>query len=61
MSQLGDYIDNHPDSAKRLVGLDYSQLIELISHAERLHEDKKRPEKIKKLELSKQVGGDGQS
>lgn len=57
MSQLRDYIDKHPESAKRLVGLDYSQLIELISHGERLHNQPKKESEQKKIRIIKAGGG----
>jgi hypothetical protein len=57
MSQLRDYIDQHPESAKRLVGLDYSQLIELISHAEKLHNQQKQAAENNKIRIIKAGGG----
>jgi hypothetical protein len=37
MSQLREHIERHPSETTRLLGLDYDQLIELITHAENLY------------------------
>jgi hypothetical protein len=50
MSLLIEYIEKHPSEAQRLVGLDYAQLMELISQAERLHNQKQLALNRKKLE-----------
>jgi hypothetical protein len=57
MSQLRDYIQKHPSSAQRLVGLDYAQLMELIGQAERLHNQKKLADEQKKTRIIKAGGG----
>jgi hypothetical protein len=57
MSQLRDYIQKHPSSAQRLVGLDYAQLMELIGQAERLHNQKKLADEQKKTRIIKARGG----
>jgi hypothetical protein len=57
MSQLKEYIETHPSEAKRLVGLDYEQLMELISQAERLHNQKQQVGELKKTRIIKSGGG----
>ncbi|MBD0311336.1 MAG: transposase family protein [Microcoleus sp. T3-bin5] len=57
MSKLRDYIQKHPSEAQRLVGLDYAQLMELISQAERLHNQKKLADEQKKTRIIKAGGG----
>nr|WP_275994557.1 transposase family protein [Argonema antarcticum] len=57
MSQLREYIEKHPSSAQRLVGLDYERLIELISQAESLHNQKQKAIEQKKTRIIKAGGG----
>lgn len=57
MSKLKDYLDKNPQEAKRLLGMEYEQLIELIQAAQLL-EEKIREEKEKtKIRLIKGGGG----
>ena len=37
MSRLSDYIDQNPDETKRLIGVDYELLQNLIGQAETIH------------------------
>ncbi len=57
MSQLREYIEKHPSEAQRLVGLNYAQLMELISQAERLHNQKQLVAEQKKTRIIKAGGG----
>ena len=57
MSQLREYIQKHPSEAQRLAGLDYAQLMELISQAERLHNQKQLAAEQKKTRIIKAGGG----
>jgi len=57
MSLLREYIEKHPSEAQRLVGLDYAQLMELISQAERLHNQKQLAAEQKKTRIIKAGGG----
>lgn len=57
MSQLREYIDKHPSEAQRLVSLNYDQLIELLSQAERLRKEKQQKAEQKKTKLIKAGGG----
>jgi len=57
MSQLRDYIQKHPSESQRLVGLYYAQLMELISQAERLHNQKQLAAEQKKIRIIKAGGG----
>lgn len=57
MSQLREYIEKHPSEAQRLVGVDYQQLIELISLAEKLHKQKQVAVEQRKTRIIKGGGG----
>jgi IS5 family transposase len=57
MSQLGEYIKQHPSEAQRLVGLEYVQLMELIREAEKRHLEKQQAVEEKKTRLIKAGGG----
>ena len=57
MSQLREYIETHPSEAQRLVGLDYDQLTELISQAEKRHQEKQLAVELQKTRLIKAGGG----
>jgi DDE superfamily endonuclease/Helix-turn-helix of DDE superfamily endonuclease len=57
MSQLREYIEQHPSEAQRLVGLDYEQLMELLSEAEKLHNQKQLTREQKKTRIIKGGGG----
>jgi hypothetical protein len=53
MSQLREHIERHPSETTRLLGLDYDQLIRLITHAENLYNQQKKFKIILKFALSK--------
>ncbi len=57
MSDLREYIEKHPGESKRLVGLDYKQLTELISQASKLNNQKKVAGELQKTRLIKVGGG----
>ena len=57
MSQLREYIEKHPLETKRLVGLDYEQLVELMGQAEKLHKEKQRVVALQKTRIIKAGGG----
>ncbi|HEY9298758.1 MAG TPA: transposase family protein, partial [Phormidium sp.] len=57
MSQLSEYIELHRSETQRLVGLDYKQLMELISEAEKLHNQKQLAGESKKIRIIKAGGG----
>ena len=59
MSQLREYIEKHPSSAQRLVGLDYAQLMELIIQAEKQHNEKQVAGENQKTRLIKAVNSLG--
>ncbi|MGB8689612.1 MAG: transposase family protein [Microcoleus sp.] len=44
MSQLREYIEKHPSETQRMLGIDYDQLIQLITNAENLYSQKKSQE-----------------
>ncbi len=57
LSQLREYIEKHPSETERLLGMDYDQLIELITHAENLYNHPKKLEWIHKTRLIKAKAG----
>lgn len=57
MSKLRDYLDKNPQQAKRLLGMEYEQLIELIQVAELLEQEKRQEQEKTKTRLIKAGGG----
>lgn len=57
MSKLRDYLDKNPQQAKRLLGMEYEQLIELIQAAELLEQEKRQEQEKAKIRLIKAGGG----
>lgn len=57
MSILSDYIDQNPDEAKRLLGVDYELLQNLISQAETIHYQQKESIEKNKVRLIARGGG----
>ncbi len=57
MSQLREYLDNNPQQAKRLLGMEYQQLIELIKAAQLLESEKRQEKEKTKIRLIKGGGG----
>ncbi len=57
MSRIQEYIQKNPQESKRLIGLDYQQLQQLIAAAELLHQQKKNESELKKVRIIKGGGG----
>lgn len=57
MSQLREHRERHPSETTRLLGLNYDQLIGLITHAENLYNQQKKVQHDSKIRIIK--GGDG--
>lgn len=57
MSKLLEYINKNPKETKRLIGIEYEQLIQLISQAERLNQEKIVAQEAKKTRIIKKGGG----
>ena len=57
MSNLREYLDKNPQQAKRLLGMEYEQLIELIQAAELLEQEKRQEQEKTKIRLIKAGGG----
>jgi hypothetical protein len=57
MSQLREYIEKHPSETKRMLGIDYDQLIQLITHAENLYTRQKTSQESQKTRLIKPGSG----
>ncbi len=57
MSQLREHIERHPSETTRLLGLDYDQLIGLITHAENLYNQQKKVQENSKIRIIKGGGG----
>ena len=60
MSQLREYIEKHPSETQRMLGIDYDQLIQLITQAERERVEREL-KKVKAsqstmLEIAKETG-----
>ena len=52
-----EFIDQNPHQTKRLLGMEYPQLIELIKSAELLDEERRQEREKKKIRLIKAGGG----
>lgn len=57
MSTLLEYISKNPKETKRLIGIEYEQMIQLISQAEKLNQEKITAQEAKKTRLIKKGGG----
>ena len=57
MSQLGEYIEKHPAETQRLVGINFDQLMGLITHAPNLHNHQKKLEESSKTRIIKAGSG----
>lgn len=57
MSQLREHREKHPSETTRLLGLDYQQLMGLITHAQKLHNQKKRVQENYKTRIIRAGGG----
>jgi Helix-turn-helix of DDE superfamily endonuclease len=49
MASIEEYLEHHPEQAQRVIGITWEQFQELVTHAERLHQQKQqaRPRLIK--------------
>lgn len=57
MSQLREYLEKHPSETQRMLGIDYDQLIELITHAENLYARHKKQQESQKIRIIKPGSG----
>ncbi|MEH2096645.1 transposase family protein [Nostoc sp.] len=57
MSDILNHIEENPKRTKRLIGLEYEQLQQLIQNAERLHHDKQELLESKKVRIIAGGGG----
>lgn len=57
MSEILDYIAKNPQQTKRILGLDYEQLQQLINHAENRHKQKQAEIEKTKIRLIAKGGG----
>jgi hypothetical protein len=57
MSFLLEYIRSNPQETKRLIGIDYQQLQQLILQAEELENKKRTVQEEKKIRIIKKGGG----
>ncbi|HEY9864661.1 MAG TPA: hypothetical protein V6D21_10845 [Candidatus Obscuribacterales bacterium] len=57
MTKLRGYLDKNTQQTKRLLGMEYEQLIELIQAAELLEQEKRQEREKAKIRLIKAGGG----
>lgn len=57
MSDILNHIEQNPKKTKRLIGLEYEQLQQLIQNAERLHHEKQELLESKKVRIIAGGGG----
>ena len=57
MNKLREYIEKNPHQTKRLLGMEYSQLIQLIQAAELLDQERRKMRCKSKIRLIKSGGG----
>ena len=57
MSQLREYIEKHPSETQRLLGIDYDQLMGLITTAENLYARQKKVQESQKTRIIKSGSG----
>jgi hypothetical protein len=57
MSNIPEYLDKNPQESKRLIGLEYEQLQQLIAAAELLHQQKDSEIEQRKIRIIKAGGG----
>lgn len=57
MSEILNYIEENPKETKRLIGLEYEQLQQLMENALRLHNEKQAALEAKKVRLIAGGGG----
>jgi hypothetical protein len=57
MNKIRDYIEKNPQQTKRLLGMEYEQLLQLIKAAQLLDIERKQMRDEKKVRLIKSGGG----
>ena len=57
MSQLREYIEQHPSETQRLLGMDYDQLMGLITQAQNLYARQKSHQELQKTRIIKPGSG----
>ncbi|MGF1673761.1 MAG: transposase family protein [Rivularia sp. (in: cyanobacteria)] len=57
MTEILNHIEEHPQETQRLIGLDYSELQQLIQNAERLHYKKQDLLESEKIRIIEKGGG----
>lgn len=57
MNQILEYIHNHPQETKRIIGITYEQLIKLIDNAQTIDNQKKQENARRQKTLIKPGGG----
>jgi predicted nucleotidyltransferase len=57
MSKLREYLEKHPSETQRMLGIDYDQLIQLITNAENLYDRQKESQESQKTRLIKRGSG----
>jgi hypothetical protein len=57
MSQLREYLEKHPSETQRMLGIDYGQLIKLLTNAENLYERHKKHQESQKTRIIKPGSG----
>jgi len=57
MAEILNYIEEHPQETQRLIGLDYSELQQLIKNIERLHDKKQDLLESDKIRIIEKGGG----
>ena len=57
MAEILNHIEEHPQETQRLIGLDYSELQQLIQNAQRLHYKKQDLLETEKIRIIEKGGG----
>lgn len=57
MNKLREYLDQHPSQTKRLLGMDYDQLMELITSAQNLYERHQKHQESQKTRIIRPGSG----
>jgi DDE superfamily endonuclease/Helix-turn-helix of DDE superfamily endonuclease len=57
MNNLLNHIEEHPQETRRLIGLDYAELQQLIKNVEKLHDEKQVSLENKKVRIIEKGGG----
>jgi hypothetical protein len=57
MSQLREYLEKNSSETQRMLGIDYNQLIKLITNAENLYARHKKQQESQKIRIIKPGSG----